>query len=58
MSALAWLSRESDSVTQVEIANLSIADRMMVSKVLRTLENNLLAFNTDMLKLIEKNKNG
>jgi hypothetical protein len=58
MSALAWLSRENDSVTQVEIANLSNADRMMVSKVLRTLENNLLAFNTDMLKLIEKNKNG
>lgn len=38
MSALAWLSRENDSVTQVDIANLSNADRMMVSKVLRTLE--------------------
>lgn len=105
LSALAWLSRENDSVTQVEIANLSNADRMMVSKVLRTLEgkkfitrqehkidtrakiikltkegaevlqkaiieveradseffsilgNKLLAFNTDMLKLIEKNRN-
>jgi len=38
LSSLAWLSRENDSVTQVDIANLSNSDRMMVSKVLRTLE--------------------
>ena len=38
LCALAWLSRESDKVTQVEIANQGNVDRMMVSKVLRTLE--------------------
>jgi len=38
LASLAWLSRESDSVTQIEIANQSNFDRMMVSKVLRTLE--------------------
>ena len=39
MSSLAWLSRENSVVTQVDIANISNADRMMVSKVLRTLED-------------------
>lgn len=38
LCALAWLSRESDNVTQIDIANQGNADRMMVSKVLRTLE--------------------
>jgi DNA-binding MarR family transcriptional regulator len=38
LAALAWLSRKSDAVTQVDIANQGNADRMMVSKVLRTLE--------------------
>lgn len=38
LSALAWLSKENDNVTQVDIANQGNADRMMVSKVLRTLE--------------------
>jgi DNA-binding MarR family transcriptional regulator len=38
LAALGWLSRESNAVTQVDIANQSNADRMMVSKVLRTLE--------------------
>ncbi|WP_199120279.1 MarR family winged helix-turn-helix transcriptional regulator [Pedobacter sp. ASV28] len=38
LCALAWLSRESDDITQVDIANQGNADRMMVSKVLRTLE--------------------
>lgn len=38
LAALAWLSRDNDSVTQVDIANQGNADRMMVSKVLRTLE--------------------
>lgn len=39
LAALGWLSKKSDSVTQVDIANQSNADRMMVSKVLRTLED-------------------
>lgn len=39
LAALGWLSRESDDVTQVDIANQGNADRMMVSKVLRTLES-------------------
>ena len=38
LCALAWLSRENNVVTQVDIANQGNADRMMVSKVLRTLE--------------------
>lgn len=39
LAALGWLSKKSNSVTQVDIANQSNADRMMVSKVLRTLED-------------------
>lgn len=38
LAALGWLSRENEHVTQVDIANQGNADRMMVSKVLRTLE--------------------
>ncbi|GAB3513340.1 hypothetical protein GCM10027341_55290 [Spirosoma knui] len=38
LCALAWLSRDSDQVTQVDIAHQGNADTMMVSKVLRTLE--------------------
>jgi DNA-binding MarR family transcriptional regulator len=38
LASLAWLSRENNMVTQVDIANASNSDRMMVSKVLRTLE--------------------
>lgn len=38
LAALGWLSKKNSSVTQVDIANQSNADRMMVSKVLRTLE--------------------
>lgn len=38
LTALGWLSKKNKSVTQVDIANQSNADRMMVSKVLRTLE--------------------
>lgn len=38
LCALAWLARDSDKVTQVDIANQGNADTMMVSKVLRTLE--------------------
>jgi len=38
LAALAWLSKTNDAVTQIDIANQGNADRMMVSKVLRTLE--------------------
>lgn len=38
LAALGWLSKKSNAVTQIDIANQSNADRMMVSKVLRTLE--------------------
>lgn len=38
LASLGWLSKKNKSVTQVDIANQSNADRMMVSKVLRTLE--------------------
>lgn len=38
LMALAWLSRASKNVTQKEIAETSKTDRMMVSKILRTLE--------------------
>ncbi|WET01459.1 MarR family transcriptional regulator [Flavobacterium sp. YJ01] len=38
LAALGWLSKKSNSVTQIDIANQSNSDRMMVSKVLRTLE--------------------
>lgn len=38
LAALGWLSKKSNSVTQVDIASQSNADRMMVSKVLRTLQ--------------------
>ncbi|MCQ9636858.1 MarR family transcriptional regulator [Chryseobacterium sp. WG14] len=38
LAALGWLSKKSDAVTQIDIATQSNADRMMVSKVLRTLE--------------------
>jgi len=39
LAALGWLSKKNSAVTQVDIANQSNADRMMVSKVLRTLED-------------------
>jgi DNA-binding MarR family transcriptional regulator len=38
LAALGWLSKNNNAVTQVDIANQSNSDRMMVSKVLRTLE--------------------
>ncbi|PZR34515.1 MAG: MarR family transcriptional regulator [Azospira oryzae] len=38
LAALGWLSKTNKAITQVDIANQSNADRMMVSKVLRTLE--------------------
>ncbi|UII28933.1 MarR family transcriptional regulator [Fulvivirga maritima] len=38
LAALGWLSKKSDAVTQIDIANQSNSDRMMVSKVLRTLQ--------------------
>jgi DNA-binding MarR family transcriptional regulator len=38
LAALGWLSKKNNTVTQVDIANQSNCDRMMVSKVLRTLQ--------------------
>ena len=38
LAALGWLAKKNKPVTQADIANQSNADRMMVSKVLRTLE--------------------
>lgn len=40
--ALAWLSRDNDQVTQKAIADHSNTDRMMVSKILRHLQQNSL----------------
>ncbi len=40
--ALAWLSRNTENVTQKEIADHSKTDRMMVSKILRKLQENKL----------------
>ena len=42
LMALAWLQRSSKNVTQKEIADYSKTDRMMVSKILRTLQKNEL----------------
>jgi len=39
LAALGWLSKQNKTVTQVDIANHSNTDRMMVSKVLRTLQD-------------------
>lgn len=41
LASLAWLSKTIKNVTQVDIANQGNMDRMMVSKVLRTLEEKL-----------------
>jgi DNA-binding MarR family transcriptional regulator len=38
LASLAWLLNKNDSVTQTAIADHSKTDRMMVSKVLRTLQ--------------------
>ncbi len=38
LATLAWFSKKNNNVTQIDIANHSNSDRMMVSKVLRTLE--------------------
>jgi DNA-binding MarR family transcriptional regulator len=42
MAALGWLLKSTDNVTQKEIADHSNTDRMMVSKILRTLQKNEL----------------
>lgn len=38
LASIAWLSKRNKKLTQVEIANHNNFDRMMVSKVLRTLQ--------------------
>ncbi|MEC4113502.1 MarR family winged helix-turn-helix transcriptional regulator [Myroides pelagicus] len=47
LAALAWLSKEQEAVSQVDIAQHSNTDRMMVSKVLRTLEDKKLVVRED-----------
>lgn len=42
IAALGWLLKNSENVTQKEIADHSNTDRMMVSKILRTLQKNEL----------------
>ncbi len=42
LTSIAWLSGKNDDTTQVEIADFNNFDRMMVSKVLRTLETKKL----------------
>lgn len=42
LTSIAWLSITNKSLTQVEIANRNNFDRMMVSKVLRTLQTKKL----------------
>lgn len=44
LTSIAWLSNNNENVTQVEIASFNNFDRMMVSKVLRTLENKKLIY--------------
>lgn len=39
LTSIAWLSKRNKELTQVEIANHNNFDRMMVSKVLRTLQD-------------------
>ena len=39
LATLAWLARTKEDVTQTDIASHSKTDRMMVSKVLRTMQN-------------------
>ncbi|MGV3609446.1 MAG: MarR family winged helix-turn-helix transcriptional regulator [Fluviicola sp.] len=39
LTSVAWLTNTGENVTQIEIANLNNFDRMMVSKVLRTLQS-------------------
>jgi DNA-binding MarR family transcriptional regulator len=46
LAATQWLCQNRTLVTQVDIANHSNTDRMMVSKVLRTLEANKLIIKT------------
>ncbi|WP_298534703.1 MarR family transcriptional regulator [uncultured Algibacter sp.] len=42
LASLGWLLKKSNNVTQKEIAHFSKTDRMMVSKILRTLQKNEL----------------
>jgi DNA-binding MarR family transcriptional regulator len=38
LAALAWLSKHQETVTQIDVATHATLDRMMTSKVLRTLQ--------------------
>ncbi len=39
LASIAWLTNQKDDLTQVELASANNYDRMMVSKVLRTLQS-------------------
>ncbi len=63
LTSIAWLTNKNENVTQVEIANLNNFDRMMVSKVLRTLQAKKLItrqeHNTDTrAKIVNLTENG
>lgn len=63
LSVLAWLSQLQDIVTQTDIATHSKTDRMMVSKVLRTLESKKFITRSDnkkdtRIKMISLTKKG
>lgn len=63
LTSIAWLTNKGENITQVEIANLNNYDRMMVSKVLRTLEEKKLitrkVHSTDTrAKIVELTTNG
>lgn len=47
LASLGWLLKSGQSVSQTDVANHSKTDRMMVSKVLRTLEEKKLVIRAD-----------
>ncbi|MDR0227567.1 MAG: MarR family transcriptional regulator [Flavobacteriaceae bacterium] len=47
LAALGWLSKDKNEVSQIDIANHSNTDKMMVSKVLRVLEEKKLIVRKD-----------
>lgn len=63
LASLGWLSKKNNAVTQIDIARQANFDRMMVSKVLRTLEEKKFVtrqeHETDTrAKIIRLTKNG
>ena len=46
LANIAWLGRDSDEITQIQLANQAKTDIMMTSQVLRTLEKKKLILRT------------